>query len=447
MSDDDRIRPWDENPCYWQYRGRPVLLVGGSKGDNLFQIPDLERHLDEMVAVGANYIRNTMSDRDQGDARAFARRDDGLYDLNEWNGEYWRRFQNLLTLTAERNIIVQIEAWDRFDHSRDEWMTDPYRPGNNVNYTEEESGLAARYPLHPSSDVQPFFHTIPGMEEYQERYDVIRGYQEAFVDKLLSCSLPFGNVLYCMNNETSTDAAWGQYWMDYIRRRAESEGVDVWCTDMFDDFWRGEDSETVETVMSDPETYPFVDISQINSRNFGQRHWDRMRWMVTRAREQPRPVNNTKVYGSGYKGFGSGGPEDGVERLMRNLLGGCASARFHRPTSGNGLNARARNAIRAVRKLEELVKLWNVAPHMELLSERSDNEAYVAADPGASYVVYFPYGGSVKIDLSACAGPMALRWFGITPGKQIGGTKELENDIVDLAAPASGGWLAAITTA
>ena len=46
--DADRIQPWSENPRYWQYKGKPVLLLGGSKDDNLFQIPDLQEHLDEM---------------------------------------------------------------------------------------------------------------------------------------------------------------------------------------------------------------------------------------------------------------------------------------------------------------------------------------------------------------------------------------------------------------
>jgi len=61
------IRPIDANPRYWQYKGKPLMLIGGSKDDSLFQIPDLKEHLDEMVAVGANYIRNTMSDRKDHD--------------------------------------------------------------------------------------------------------------------------------------------------------------------------------------------------------------------------------------------------------------------------------------------------------------------------------------------------------------------------------------------
>jgi hypothetical protein len=57
------IRLWKENPRYWEYQGMPVLLAGGSKDDNLFQIPDLKEHLDEMAALGGNYVRNTVSDR------------------------------------------------------------------------------------------------------------------------------------------------------------------------------------------------------------------------------------------------------------------------------------------------------------------------------------------------------------------------------------------------
>ncbi len=40
VRDAQRIQPWAENPRYWQYRGQPVLLVGGSKDDHLFQIPE-----------------------------------------------------------------------------------------------------------------------------------------------------------------------------------------------------------------------------------------------------------------------------------------------------------------------------------------------------------------------------------------------------------------------
>jgi len=52
--DAGRIQPWPKNPRYWQYKGRPVLLLGGSKDDNLFQIPDRESHLDEIREAGGH---------------------------------------------------------------------------------------------------------------------------------------------------------------------------------------------------------------------------------------------------------------------------------------------------------------------------------------------------------------------------------------------------------
>ena len=60
----------------------------------------------------------------------------------------------------------------------------------------------------------------------------------------------------------------------------------------------------------DPKVYKFLDLSQINSRNFGQDHWDRVLWAVQRTAEHPRPVNNTKIYGDGAMNFGSGGNTD-----------------------------------------------------------------------------------------------------------------------------------------
>ena len=71
------------------------------------------------------------------------------------------------------------------------------------------------------------------MRRYRKRYDVIRRYQERFVDKMLSYTLDYGNVLYCMNNETTSDPKWGQFWMTFIRDRAAQEGTTVFCTDMF----------------------------------------------------------------------------------------------------------------------------------------------------------------------------------------------------------------------
>ncbi len=458
----DRIQPWRNNPRYWQYKGKPVMLLGGSKDDNLFQIPDLKEHLDEMAAVGANYIRNTMSDRnDKGfEMYPFRQRPDGKYDLEQWNDEYWQRFQNMLKWTAERDIIVQIEVWDRFDYADGtgpgNWQTSPWNPKNNVNYTYAESGFAEKYvATQLYRDEHPFFHTVPGTHRYASRYDLIRKHQERFVNRMLEFSLPYGNVLYCMNNETSTPAAWGQYWIKFIQAAAKRQGVIVYTTDMFDDAYQAEQAKLAPIVFKDAEHYMFADISQVNSRNYDQLHWDRLQWLLKQVNEQhPRPSNHTKIYGGGYSGFGTGGPEDGIERFWRNILGGSAAARFHRPNSGNGLNERAKASIQAARLLEQRIKFWDISPHMELLSDREPNEAYLAAKPGESYALYFTSGGSVNLDLSRAPGTFKISWISVSEGRvvensQANGYQRHDKTIeggraVTLAAPFKGGWVAAL---
>jgi hypothetical protein len=87
--DSRRIQPYSENPRYWQYRGKPVLLLGGTKDDNLFQVSDLKEHLDLLAACRGNYIRSTMSARDDGNVQPFQRLDSGvelIYAI-DWTGE------------------------------------------------------------------------------------------------------------------------------------------------------------------------------------------------------------------------------------------------------------------------------------------------------------------------------------------------------------------------
>lgn len=451
----DRIQPWSQNPRYWQYKGQPVMLLGGSKTDHFFLLDDLQEHCDEIHAVGANYVRNTMSQREGIELKPHKLLPDGKFDMDQWNDDYWQRFQNMLKWTQERDIFVQIEVWDRFDYAGENWEISPWNPKNNINYDYAQAGFAQAYAYNQLySDAHPFFHTIEGTSHYARRYDLIRKHQEAFVGKMLSYSLPYGHVLYCMNNETSSEPGWGKYWIEFIKSRAADKGVTVWATDMFDDAYRGDQAKLTPIIFEDPEHYMFADISQVNSRNFEQDHWDRLQSLLQRINQHPRPSNHTKIYGSGYYTFGTGGPEDGIERFWRNILGGSASSRFHRPDAGNGLNDWAKASIQAARILEDRIKFWEITPHMELLSDREPNEAYLAAKPGERYALYFTNGGSVKLDLSKAPGTFDITWISVSMGRTVessqrGGyrlmDKTLEGGrVVTLSAPYKGGWVAAL---
>ena len=438
--DANRIQPYGKNPRYWQYHGEPVLLLGGSKDDNLFQIPDLKEHLDEIRAAGGNYIRNTMSDRrDKGfEVYPFKQRPDGKYDLEQWNEEYWSRFENLLRWTAERAMIVQIEMWDRFDYSTKNWGPHPCNPKNNINYTYAQSGFAEQYPAHPGQNKQPFFFTTPK----QRNNTIVLRYQQRFVEKMLSYSLQHEHVLYCMDNETSAEEVWGAYWADFIRQRAARAGKPVCITEMWDawDLKAGEHQRTFDH----PERYDFCDVSQNNQRK-GQEHWDNFQWVRQRISAKPRPLNTTKTYGADGGPFGNN--RDGLERFWRHVIGGAASARFHRPDSGLGLSQPAVAALKAARQLESFIRLWEVEPANHLLSDRADNEAYLAARPGRDYALYFTDGGTVLLDLTGASSRFEVHWIDIASGESRKSETIQGGGQSRLAPPGGGPWMAALKLA
>lgn len=426
-------------PQFWAYNGQPLVLLGGSVEDNLFQIDGLAEHLDQLRAAGGNYVRCTMSSRDEGNLWAFAKTDEGVYDLDEWNDEYWNRFENFLQETADRDIVVQIEIWATFDFYRENWEVNPFNPANNKNYNVQRSKLDTVVATHPIYTENNFFRSVPSQ---MSLFRVLE-YQQAFVDKLLEHSLKYDHVLYCMDNETSVTADWGAFWSEYIKSVArEQADKTVYTTEMWDPW--DLDHVAHRSTIDHPETYAFVDISQ-NNHNKGQVHWDNGLRQIQRVHqsEQPRPVNNIKVYGADGNKFGHDN-QDAIERFVRNVLLGAASTRFHRPPSGLGLNDTAQAVIQSMRMLADAYDHLSAEPCTHLLSERSENEAYARAVAGQAYVVYFTNGGEVTIDLIALSGEGQIRWLNVLTSEWTETTTISVSEKTSLSPPEGGNWVALI---
>ncbi len=430
------IHPGEKFKQYWLYDGKPVLLLGGSVEDNLFQIENLEEHLDLLVSVGGNYVRNTMSSRDEGNAWAFGKNDEGEYDLNTWNETYWLRFEKLLKETAKRDIIVQIEVWATFDFYRENWTVNPFNPKNNANINLERSKLSTEVPTHPIYTQNNFFRSVPSQMALAQ----VLHYQQLYVDKLLSYSLQYGNVLYCMDNETSVASDWGKFWAKYIKRKALEQGKTVYCTEMWDP-WELSHPFHNETF-DNPEIFDFVDISQ-NNHITGQEHWDNGLKQLDRLKQIDalRPVTNIKVYGN--DGGKHKTTRNAIESFIQNVFMGCSSTRFHRPTSGQGLNEKAQAVIQSMRELSDRMDFFEGKPHNELLADRKDHEAYCRAVPNKEYAVYFPDGGEVTLFAELENG--TVQWLNVltnewTNPKIISGTG------VRLATPDKNHWVALVKT-
>lgn len=398
------IQPYDEIPWYWEYHGEPILLRGGSDDDNLFQWTGdkLTDHLDLLVSAGGNYVRNTMSNRDEDNVSAFPQNSDGLYDLDQWNREYWDRLTFFLDETAKRGIIVQLTLWDVFDLGG---PNDPWTGENNVNYSNDVIG-----------DGDDFHNTV------ETNNTEVLAYQKKYIDNLLSIALRYDHVLYNINNESSEGPVWENYWARYINRTAEDMNRKAYVTTM-----QFDPTNSVRAAMTYRDTYSYVEISQNNQDSRGARgqgHWNNIMDWRKKLASDPMPMNNEKVYG-GADGvnYSAGTETEAINRFWRNIFAGTASSRFHRPALprvwGSGLNERVQTNLKAMDMLLEEFDIFSASPYNDLISHRvaasrSAVEAYITADIGKEYAVYFPRGRfMIDLDPWEYVEQVRVRWLDI----------------------------------
>lgn len=436
MASDDRIQPYKHNPRYWQYKGKPVLLLGGSDDDNLFQWTGsrLTHQLDLLKSVRGNYVRCTMSCRDDGNVWPFERVG-GKYDLDRWQDEFWRRFATFLELTAERDIIVQIEVWAFHDFNGKHWETSAWRPANNTNYTTANTTLKNRYG-NIGRAPHDFFFTVPKLNDDA----AVLAYQRKFVDKMLSHTLQYGHVLYCMTNEIHPrySPEWGWYWATYIKDRAAAAGKQAETSEMY---WQPDlKHEQHRPSLDHPEIYSYFEASQNSAIYNGQRNWDNLRFVHGYLAKHPRPINHTKMYGADTCPWPRATDRHATETFWRNVFGGSASSRFHRPPYGLGLSKKAQAHIKSMRMLTDQMDIFTCAPHHGLLSNRKPNEAYCFANPAEECAVYFPDGGEVTLDVSSLGKPAEARWLDISGSRWQNRQPTGPRQSIALRPPGSGHW-------
>ena len=121
-------------------------------------------------------------------------------------------------------------------------------------------------------------------------------------------------------------------------------------------------------------------------------------------------------------------------------MGGSASSRFHRPPHGLGLGKEAQSSIKSMRMLTDDMDIFTCKPHNNLLSNRVKNGAYAMANPGREYVVYFPNGEPVAIDIREIKGRSVARWLDITNSRWVKEETLRGEGIVTLTPPGVGHW-------
>ena len=409
VSNADRIRPWSQDPRYWQYQGGPVLLVGGSREDNLFQIPDLEEQLDLLASVGGNYIRNTMSDRDEGDVYPFAQLDDGKYDLDQWNDEYWRA---LRATAAAHGTSATSSCRSRSGTASTSATRANRATGSGIRTARRttsttpasRAGWPTRYPDHPSADKQPFYHTHPRHGRVPTRDSTwCARYQERFVAKMLSLQPAIRERALLHGQRDLHRPALGAV-LDGVHQGAgeAAAGLDVYVTDMFDDGWKpgavGQDpagarpSRPLRLHRHLAGEQPQL---RRGSLATGCAGWS-SRWRRTRARSlTPRSTP------AGETSFGSGTPQDGIERFWRNLLGGLGLVAL--PPARRRASASTRSRRRCIRVGAQGRGAWcgsgRSSRTWSCSASAGRTRPTSRRSRGTAYVLFFCKGGAVTLDL------------------------------------------------
>ena len=484
------IRPFEENPAYWQYNGRPVFLFGGSDRDNIFQWAGdgsrLEDHLDLLKSCGGNYIRCTMSSREY--TREGYRWDllpypftkkEGLYDLDRWNQVYWDKLETFLVETSERGIMVQLELWDRWNEFGQSgvknpangygWFYSPFNPDNNINYDWGDSPLL-------KEGRTAFYNEF--------HYAAVRGdslllhYQHAFVRKIMDVVMDngFDHVIFQVDNESgigAEDLEPDPYWAGFIREYGLNKNpkhpVYVCTSRRFHfpsphltrDFQDPENPE-IRVPIGNP-AFNFCDISQ-NNGNSGQQHYDNFLWYRELVHGTGiRPINNVKCYHFNWctgcdfhEGRYSPSDEEAIAKFWRNVFAGAASVRFHRETpyragglrDGFGLTPEGQHYITGMNMFLDSVRIFSMVPDNSLLSHRQSNEAYCLAEAGIQYAVFFTGEGDRTVTLhTGSTGPGSVCWLDLAGN---GWTQSSSIDIsphLQLEVPGDGAlWVALIKT-
>lgn len=445
-----------ENPFYFTFNDSSVLLLGASNEDNLFQVELFSAQLELLKSYGGNYVRCTMSSRDFGNPWPHEQQANSLYDLTQFRENYWSRFDKFLKMTAELEIVVQVEIWDPWDFykANNAWKKNPFHPMSNSNYEVEGSGLPTTIDYLPNQKTQAFFETVPALNNNLK----VLEFQQLYVDKLLSYSLNYNHILYCINHESNASLEWGKYWSDFIRKTAREKGKEILITDMPDN-WDASDGEVshtkkprsethpntnsipYSTFIESQETYDFAELSQNNIQT-GEVHYAttlNFRNNLIKA-GKPMPMTSIKVYGGELNDETYGGIYDGPERFWKNIFAGQAAVRFHRPPAGLGLEKLAEVNIKSVRLLEKAFPFHQSRPLNDLLKDRTENEAYCLGIPGEAYVIYYPGCGEVKIDIGDFYGKVKISWLDILNAKWDQPIFVEGQGEINLKSPCEGKW-------
>ena len=153
----EAIRIHPDNPHYFLFRGKPLVALTASEhyGSVMNRPFDFEKYLDDAAAHKMTLTRTFLLFRELQSARnpsspckpespdyiaPFPRTGPGtaldgepIYDLDEWNPEYFERLHRFLDAASRRGIVVELTIFSN-TYAPQVWALNPFRAENNKQH-------------------------------------------------------------------------------------------------------------------------------------------------------------------------------------------------------------------------------------------------------------------------------------------------------------------------
>ncbi|UCG56742.1 MAG: hypothetical protein JSU70_17985 [Phycisphaerales bacterium] len=410
-----RLQICPEHSYYFRDGSRHVALVGVSDRA-MFTIWENDKgfswrkYLDDLSEHHLNYVRQDVLSWDallapvnypaqfSNPAWPFARTGPGVavdgkpkFDLTKFEQSYFnQRIKPFLREAAKRGIYVELTLFEGFRASR--FRESLYADRNNINQ------LGLRYNEVTSDEVL--------------NHPRLLAIQHGYVDKVLSETSRFGNVIYEIANETG-GKRWVAHFVDYIQRHPTHPSRLA--------------SAGEQTTSFDPRTGA-NDIVVKHRGGGGLYATDadvRNHHMALLRLRVGKPICHNE-----YFLFANRSTDD--VNLPRKMMWGDFTAGGHSNffdftfwrgtgrTLNEGQPSRCppTEILCAGRHLvdfltENEIEFWTMAPHDELAAVEGKGEPHVftLARPGAEYICYVLGDGPVTVTLRPTQGPLSARWY------------------------------------
>ena len=205
------LRLLPQNPHYFQYLGKPMVIVGS--GEHYGAVMNLDFNYDQYLEtlqkdglnvtrlfMGAYYERpgafgiqfNTLAPAEDKLLLPWQKKD-GKYDLDAWNAAYFSRLHDFMQKAAQHGVIVEITLFSAYYGAG--WAYHPFNGANNIN------GTPADLPAHQVNTL--------------ENGSILK-FQEAYTKKLVRELNGFDNFYFEIQNEPwaegkDTVLVWNDY--------------------------------------------------------------------------------------------------------------------------------------------------------------------------------------------------------------------------------------------